>query len=129
MSDSTATVLKKIKKIDNALTEAQKPLQAELQLLLGRLEGQEFGSLEANTDVADAIRFLMLRLEVRVECPRDGCQEPALIRCRPAGRTVNGSFEFEHRLDRRRTTHAGRVRLPKLKLISAPPHRKRKPPK
>ena len=120
------TVQRRIERLDEAVTIAQRPLQQELQALLDDLAGCSFGSLADNTAAANALRFLMLRLEVRVECPREGCHEASLIRCRPAGRTRHGSFEFEHRRNGRLSTHAASTKLPALKLVPAPPHARRK---
>jgi hypothetical protein len=116
----------RIRTLNERVTQAQKAISIELQSLFKELVGRSFGSLEANQQVADGLRFLMQRLEVRVACPQKGCGKPALLRARRAGRSPEGTFGFEHVVGNQLMAHAASTRLPELKLVPAPPDRRRK---
>lgn len=123
---SAEEVHDRIRDLNDRVSHAQKALSTELQSLLNDLVGRSFGSLEANQDVADGLRFLMQRLEVRVACPKKGCGKPALLRARRAGRSPEGTFGFEHTVGSRIMAHAASTRMPDLRLVPAPPDRRRK---
>jgi hypothetical protein len=108
--------------LDAMLSELLEPLKGELQELLEGLEGHSFG-LASNKSLTDAIQMLLTRLGLRVRCPR--CKAPAHIRCRATKTAKDGSFQFEHS-GGRQTNHGGGTMFPKLKLVPAPPDRRRK---
>jgi len=109
---------------DDHLADLQRPVVKQVQQFLDQLEGQSFGSLEANQAVASALQFLLNRLGLRVECPR--CGRPAIFRCRSSRSPTTPSFQFEHFEEGRRTNHVGTTTWPALRLVPAPPDRRRK---
>lgn len=112
--------------IDSDLSLVLNPLRGRLQELLNQLVGKSFDSYQESDFVANKLRDLMIRIGFRVQCPREGCSIPALIRCRPGLRLRAGTFCFEHLVNGRLATHTTSTRLPQLYLIAAEPHRRRK---
>lgn len=125
MKTSSANTLKQVKSLGDELTKAQKRIQVKLQRLLDKLEGTSFESFEVNKLVANELRNLMLRLEVRVECPKEGCHEPTLIRARTSKWSVHGMFGFEHLIGKRLRAHIAPTKLPKLQLVAPASDRRR----
>jgi hypothetical protein len=111
--------------LDNKISEVHRPLVDELQNILDHLTGNSFGSLESNAALATNIQKLMIRLGVRIECPKVGCHQPAMLHFRMAGTAKHGSFQFQHDVAGVRTRHLSSVTLPRLKLIPAPPDPRR----
>lgn len=119
MNDASE-VIRVMKGLDKEISSRLEPVKDKLTEFLSRLAGSSFGSLEANKDVVREIQQILNRLGLRIKCPRRGCGEAAIIRCRPAPRTKHGTFQFEHTIKGRRTIHAGRTRLPSLEVVKQP---------
>jgi hypothetical protein len=117
------SALESLCQLDAQLTSLQAPVTEHLQAILDGLQGQSFGSLEANEAVTDALLRLLHRLDLRVECPR--CHEPALPHCRAVRNAKDGSFQFSHTRGHR-TNHGGSTTLPAFRLVAAPPDARRK---
>lgn len=100
------------------------PIIQNLQVLLDSLAGKSFGSLEANEAIARSIQKMLLRLQLRVECPK--CHEPAMLHFRIAGTSRHGSFQFKHHVNGHESRHLASTVLPALKLVPAPPDPRRK---
>jgi hypothetical protein len=101
------------------------PLQRALQEVLNATAGKSFGSLEANQVVTRDVQDLLNCLGLRVVCPKQGCGRPASLRCAAAGNSKTGVFQFDHSAGRKRTTHLGPSKFPKLSLTDAPADRRR----
>lgn len=105
--------------------KARQEVCSLLQIFLNHVARYQFNSIERNHKFATELLQLMDRLHVRIECPRDGCQKPARIGLRRAGRTCYGSFMFEHLIGKKQVIHFTAATLPEaLKLIPAPPDRR-----
>jgi hypothetical protein len=100
-------------------------VKSNLELVLERLGGEEFGSLDANRSVAEGIHRLVERLALRVACPR--CGVPAYFACTPAGRAKNGVFVFQHPINGKQKIHFTAAALPRnLRAIPAPADQRRR---
>lgn len=122
--DSTDQVLEVFIRLNAHIDDLLEPVRADLQAVLDRLAGRNFGSLEANQAVAVAIQQLLIRLERRVRC--QGCGQPASLRCRLTTQSKSGCFQFDHRFGGRSTNHMGPTSLPRLELVPLPPDRRRR---
>ena len=118
-------ILRAIGRLDEKLTDAQAPIQHEMQDLLERLRGQQFGSLAANRRVVDAMRDLLNRLQLRVACTREDCGRPSVLLCKNVTGMKFGAFQFQHQQDGRLVTHTASSTIPKLILVKPAKDRRR----
>lgn len=96
------------------------PIIDDVQADLDVLAGKKFSSFTENKTLATAIQQLLNRLgELRVKCLKDGCHEPALLRCTNSKFSPMGSFHFEHSTRSQKTRHLGLKSLPRLMLTQA----------
>lgn len=72
------------------------------------LQGRNFGSLEANQQIAEAVQETANRLFVEYLCPH--CRTPARFKCAKAGNAKYGAFSFGHS----GSTHGATTTIPKL---------------
>jgi hypothetical protein len=121
--EDSGEITRSLEAMNQRLTEILQPFVGEIQSFLDSLEGRSFG-LTANEAITTAIQALLQRLGMRVRCPR--CGSPAIPRCRPMPNTKAGSFQFEHYQRGRQTNHGGGTTFPAMKLVPAPPDRRRK---
>ncbi len=125
LNDAQA-ILPILEQLNGEATVLLNPVAVELQLLLQRLGGLEFGSPAANAAMARQLQRTLSRLGFRLACPREGCGVASLLQWGTAGRVKNGTFRFEHPLPNGRLSqHAGCARLPPgLRLVALPPDRR-----
>ncbi|MCK4659387.1 MAG: hypothetical protein KAV82_07685 [Phycisphaerae bacterium] len=103
--------------------DAEAPLVQELDAALQGFVGHSFKSLDLNRRFASELQRLLNRLGLRVRCPE--CKRPARLRCTKAGTARHGAFQFSHRIEGHNTNHRGSTHIPSLRLIPAPPDKRR----
>lgn len=123
-SMSKSEVLRECGVIEDQITAAVNPALARFQTLLNRLAEHEFGTFEANRDVADALLQVLHRLNVRLKCPVEGCGLPSTLHFRKMKRAKNGVFQLIHSIDGRHRAHCTSSKLPPLVVISPEPDRR-----
>jgi hypothetical protein len=111
--------------IDELARMMQRPVVRALQAFLDDSVGIRFETFEENQAFATEVQNLLNRLGLAAQCPKEGCGRPAKIRCLNSGPTT-GSFQFDHVIDGKRTTHLGSTRFPQVKVIPAPADRRLK---
>jgi hypothetical protein len=114
-----------LRSLDQRIDSLLEPLVAEIEANLTRFAQTSFGSVEANQRATSQIQQLLNRLGKRVRCPKDGCGEPAILRCHGGAGKGNGVFQFEHSTGGRKTTHLAAATLPELHLVPAPADKRR----
>ncbi len=101
------------------LNEIQLPFQKRFQNFLYSIEGENFGSLESNREIAGIVQSIADRLNKVFRCVK--CGEPSRLRFGQSGNSKNGMFYFEHVIvrdgQRRRTNHSGKSKIPLLNLV------------
>jgi len=102
-----------------------RPLVRALQSFLDDSVGLRFETFEENQAFATEIQNLLNSLGLAAECPKEGCHHPAKIRCLNSGPRT-GSFQFDHIIEGKRTTHLGSTRFPRFRVIPAPADRRQK---
>jgi hypothetical protein len=116
--------LETLEDIERRIRSAMEPFREEFQATLRGWEGRSFGSIHDNKQIAAKIQDLLNLFDNRVECTREDCHRPALIRFKDTGH--GGYFQFEHFTEGRQTNHRGHKALPVLKLVPAPPDARRR---
>ncbi len=97
-------------RIATALKQFVIGFQKELRML----EGESYGTLEKNQEVAKLIQATADRLGLLFACPNPECKgAPSRFRCSKGTNAPNGMFTFSHG----RHTHGGRTKIPKLTLV------------
>jgi predicted RNA-binding Zn-ribbon protein involved in translation (DUF1610 family) len=121
--DLSRETLRGIEALNQRLTQVLQPFTADVQAFLDGIEGRSFG-LAANKSIVLSTQLLLQRLGLRVRCPH--CGEPAILRCRSTRNAKGGSFQFEHSARGKQTNHGGGTTFPAMRLVPAPPDKRRK---
>lgn len=122
-----ADILKLIEARHAQIAEALAPIISEVQADLDVLAGVTFPTFEEKRTLATAIQQLLNHLgDLRVECLKEDCHQPAILRCTTGKFSINGSFHFEHSTEGIKTRHLGPKALPHLKLTKPLPDRRLK---
>jgi hypothetical protein len=114
--------------------EQQRETARELEALLSGMEGRTFGSAAEAVAFARGLRRLLTSLERRVACTartehpdEPTCGLPAYVECTPTKAAPYWTLRFRHSpMDKGENAHGYFHTLPSLKLIQAPPDRRRK---
>lgn len=121
-----AEFLRALKEVDERIAGALVEPRAQLQALCDALEGKSFKADDYRA-VVDGLQRAMNRLGLRVECQGDGCGRPAILRHHgPVRGMTDGYVQFEHFIESKQTHHGAYKAFPKLKLVPAPPDRRRR---
>lgn len=86
-----------------------------VQAKVAKMPGNNLGSFSENKAFVDALRGILHRLDVRLDCPT--CHRPSSLVMKQ-GSTLTGSFLFRHRASDLRTDHGGKTSLPPLRLTT-----------
>jgi hypothetical protein len=112
--------------LDAAAEEAERhqgEIRKGLERTLHMLAGQNFGTLQANQELAGRVHQLLESKGLRVKCPE--CGAPAILRCQGTGNSRTGVFLFDHYLESGRTFHGGPTTFPCVTVIAKLPRRRR----
>jgi hypothetical protein len=119
--DHADRTVAEIERLGAEIDELLRPVVARLQGLLDELVGESLDTFEENQELARTVQGLAQRLGVRVECLR--CGKPAWLRYQRGG--ARGYFVFQHAEGGKTSGHSGSALLPPLKLVPAPPDRRK----
>ncbi len=120
-TDPESTSHPVLTELDRELARLQRAIRLAIQAQLGRLTGQNMGTLDGNRQLADSIHQMLERHGLRVQCIE--CGHPAILRVSPRGDSA-GAFVFDHSIDGRRTFHGGKGVVPEIRLVAKPPRKK-----
>ena len=95
-----------------------RPIIQDVQHDLYALEGVYFSSFEENRTLASRLQELFDRLGVRVLCSKDDCGQLAHSSLLKGQGAENGSFQYEHNMNGKRSHHRRSKGLPALDLGS-----------
>lgn len=91
-------------------------IRVKLTDVLREIEGIEFPTFAEKRAIARKINYLLHLTSCKIKCPKKECGKPALLRAVLAGNSIEGVFQFDHYIDKKRTTHGGKAILPVLEL-------------
>ncbi|WP_236622096.1 hypothetical protein [Novipirellula maiorica] len=111
-----------IEDLQREISRLQRSIRQTIQSHLNRFAGENFGSLQQNQQMAQAIHTLLESHGLRVQCSE--CGHPAILRVSARPGIEHGAFVFDHTIDRRRTFHGGRAVMPQIRLVSKPARKK-----
>ncbi|GAA5508331.1 hypothetical protein [Novipirellula caenicola] len=111
-----------IEDLQREINRLQRSIRQTIQSQLSRFADQNFGSLQQNQQMVQAIHSLLDSHGLRVQCSE--CGHPAILRVSARPGIEHGAFVFDHTIDRRRTFHGGRAVMPQIRLVSKPARKK-----
>lgn len=107
-------ILTRLQRRNDDIDKAHSPIIGQFEKDVAAVEGANYGSLEANQRVADAIQETADKLQVLFKCSK--CGTPARFRCTTSQKMPTGAFVFKHS----RHTHGGTSEIPPLEIVPAP---------
>lgn len=114
-------LLKEIEALDEERKKVLAPIQVKVQDLVSCMGGWRTENFELKQSVAQALQQLLLKLDLGLCCPREGCSVPSNFTCQQAGGVKEGHFQFYHRVNGRRTTHYSSKEFPRGVQTGLPP--------
>ena len=107
--------------LEQELSRLQRLIRQTITAKLNQFSGQSMGTIDENRQWVESIATLLDSHGLRVQCSE--CGHPAILRVSPRGNS-SGVFVFDHTIDRRRTFHGGKSRMPEIRLVAKPPRQK-----